>query len=212
MILHANILYIGTGIYTFKVHGQIYHRLDQLQPGKDSPHRMQLYFYDTDETLSHRSKGSPHLDSRLIRTILQILKNNPYVRVFRSVGEMQNLDELKIELNTSISVDQRRYNAPAIDQVAAIWQDGSDERNKFKRSIMVYPNSGHPEFIRAYHDCYDPLACPILCPGGETGWEDKSILLEEKPTIRFPQTRRKYTKRKTDGMTSTCPTRLLLVS
>ena len=41
---------------------------------------------------------------------------------------MQNFDELKIELNTSISVDQRRYNAPAMDQVAAIWQDGSDKK------------------------------------------------------------------------------------
>ena len=124
---------------------------------------------------------------------------------------MQNLDELKIELNTSISVDQRRYNALAMDQVAAIWQHGSEERNKFKRSIMVYPNSGHPEFIRVYHGCYDPLAYPILYPGGETGWEDKSILLEEIPIIRFPRIRRKYTKRKNDGMTSTCTTRLLLV-
>jgi len=180
------------------VHGQIYHRLDQLRPGKDGPRHMQLYFYDTDETLSQRRKRSPHLDSGLIRTILRILENNPYVRFFRSVGQMQNLDELKIELNTSISVDQRRYNAPAMDQVAAIWQDGSDERNKFKRSIMVYPNSSHPEFIRAYHGCYDPLAYPILYPGGETGWEDKSILLEEIPIIRFPRIRRKYTKRKND--------------
>ena len=93
---------------------------------------MQLYFYDTDETLSHRSKRSPHLDANLIRVILQILENNPYVHVFRSVGQIQNLDEFKIELNTSISVDQRRYNAPAMEQVDAIWQDGSDEKSKFK--------------------------------------------------------------------------------
>ena len=45
---------------------------------------------------------------------------------------MKNLDELKIELNTSISVDRRRYNAPAINQVAAIWQVGSDEKNRCK--------------------------------------------------------------------------------
>jgi len=147
---------------------------------------MQLYFYDTDETLSQRIKRSPHLDSKLIRAILRILENNPYVRVFRTVGQMKNLDELKIELNTSISVDQRRYNAPAMDQVAAIWQDGSDEKNKFKHSIMVFPNSGGPQFIRAFHGCYDPLAYPILYPGGETGWEDKS--------------RRKYTKRKSEGI------------
>ena len=41
---------------------------------------------------------------------------------------MENLDELKIELNASISVDQRRYNAPAMEQVATIRQDGSDEK------------------------------------------------------------------------------------
>ena len=115
---------------------------------------------------------------------------------------MQNLDKLKIELNTSISVDQIRYNAPAMDQVAAILQDGSVERNKFKRSIMIYPNSGRPKFIRAYHGCYDPLAYPILYPSGETGLEDKNILLEETPTVRFPRTRRKYTKRKSEGMSS----------
>ena len=102
---------------------------------------------------------------------------------------MQNLDEFKIELNTSISVDQRRYNAPAMEQVDAIWQDGSDEKSKFKRSIMVYPNSGRPHFIRAYHGCYDPLAYPILYPDGEIGWEDKSILLEKTPTICFPRSR-----------------------
>jgi len=76
---------------------------------------------------------------------------------------------------------------------------------------MAYPNSGRPHFIRAYHGCYDPLAYPILYPSGETGWEDKSILLEETPTIRFLRSRRKYTKRKTEGMTSTCPSRLLIV-
>ena len=89
---------------------------------------MQLYFYDTDETLPQRIKRSPHLDLKLIRAILRILENNPYVHVFRTVGQMENLDELNIELNTSISVDQRRYNAPAMDQVAAIWQDGFDEK------------------------------------------------------------------------------------
>ena len=193
------------------MHGQIYHRLDQLRSGKDGPRHMQLYFYDTDETLSQRCKRSPHLDSGLIRTILRILENNMYIRFFRSVGQMQNLDELKIELNTSISVDQRRYNAPAMEQVAAIWQDGSDEKSKFDRSIMVYSNSGRPQFIWAYYGCYDPLAYHILYPSGETGWKDKSILSEETPTIRFPRTKRKYTKRKVEGTTSTCPSRLLIV-
>jgi hypothetical protein len=66
-------MYTGTGIYIFKVHGQIYHKLDELRPGKKGPRHMQLYFYDTDETLTQRIKRSPHLDANLIRAILQIL-------------------------------------------------------------------------------------------------------------------------------------------
>ncbi|KAL6615116.1 hypothetical protein ACP70R_037386 [Stipagrostis hirtigluma subsp. patula] len=45
----------GTGIYTFRVHGGLYHRLDHLVPGSQGPRHMQLYFYDTDDTLSHRA-------------------------------------------------------------------------------------------------------------------------------------------------------------
>ena len=27
-----------------------------------------------------------------------------------------------------------------------------------------------PEYIKAYHGCYDPLAYPLFKPKGETGW------------------------------------------
>jgi hypothetical protein len=81
---------------------------------------MQLYFYDTDETIRHRIQRSPNLDEGVIRTVLRILEDNPYVRVFRSLGNVANLDEYRIELNTDIGVDQRRYNTPTISQVAAI--------------------------------------------------------------------------------------------
>jgi hypothetical protein len=104
-----------------------------------------------------------------ILRILSTLAMNPYLHSFKILGQSGNIEEYKIELNTSISVDQRRFNAPAMDQVAAIWQDGSDEQRNFKRSIMVYANSGHATFIRAYHGCYGPLAYLLFYPGGETG-------------------------------------------
>ena len=64
----------GTGVYTFRVQGGLYHRLDHLVPGCHGPWHLQLYFYDTeDETLSHRSKRSPDLDISIIRNILRIL-------------------------------------------------------------------------------------------------------------------------------------------
>jgi hypothetical protein len=87
---------------------------------------MQLYFYDTDKTIQHRIQRSPNLDEGVIRTVLRILEDNPYVCVFQSLGNIANLNEYRIELNTDIGVDQRRYNAPTISQVAAIWGEGSD--------------------------------------------------------------------------------------
>jgi hypothetical protein len=128
----------GTGIYTFKAHGQTYRKLDQLMPGAKGPLHMQLYFYDTDETMHHRMKRSPHLDANVIRAILNIMQHNPYVQAFKSLGTLTNLDCYAIELNTSISVDQRRYNAPAMEQMAAIWFDGNDSQQRFERSIVVY--------------------------------------------------------------------------
>jgi hypothetical protein len=105
---------------------------------------MQLYFYDTSETIKHILAQSPHLDQCLIRSILSILNENPYVHVFKSLGSVPKLDEYRIELNTDIGVDQRRYNAPTMSQVAAIWEEGNDMRKKFERSIMIYGISGHP--------------------------------------------------------------------
>jgi hypothetical protein len=54
---------------------------------------MQLYFYDTDEIIRHRIQRSPNLDEGVIRTVLRILEDNPCVRVFRSLGNVANLDE-----------------------------------------------------------------------------------------------------------------------
>jgi hypothetical protein len=67
---------------------------------------MQLYFYDTNETIRQRIQRSPNLDECVIR----------------SLGNVANLDEYRIELNTNIGVDQRRYNVSTVSQVAAIWE------------------------------------------------------------------------------------------
>ena len=62
----------------------------------------------------------------MIRLILRILQDNPYVLQFKNLGSVPDIAEYNIELNTSISVDKRRYNAPGMDQVTAIWMDGND--------------------------------------------------------------------------------------
>jgi hypothetical protein len=71
---------------------------------------MQLYFYDTDETIQHRIQWSPNLDEGVIRTFLQLLEDNPYACVFWSLGNIENLDEYRIELNTNIGEEVQSTN------------------------------------------------------------------------------------------------------
>jgi hypothetical protein len=54
---------------------------------------------------------------------------------------------------------------------------------------------GMPPLYVLYHGCYDPLAYPLFYPGGATGWENKKVLLEENPVLRFARVKRKYTKK-----------------
>ena len=160
----------GTGVYTFRVCGGLYHALDDLESGDNGPRHLQLYIYDTDENLFHRVKRSPNLRLDLIRKILAILEHNPYAQVFKSLGVVPNLDEYRISLNTDIKLDQRRYNAPTTSQVAAIWVEGSDPQKTFDRSVIVYGKGERPLYIRAYYGCYDPLSYPLFFPCGEIGW------------------------------------------
>jgi hypothetical protein len=168
----------GTGNYTFRAHGMLYHKMDDLIPGDNGPRHLQLYIYDSDESLSHRVHRSPDLNVDLIRKILRILEHNPYVQTFKTVGSFSNLDEYRIELNTNITLDQRRYNAPTTSEVAAIWVEGNDPTNCFDRSVVVHGKGGRPMYIRAYNGCYDPLAYPLFFPGGKTGWNRKMPYLE----------------------------------
>jgi hypothetical protein len=54
------------------------------------------------------------------------LEDNPWVHTFQSLGNVPNLDEYQIELNIDIGVDKRRYNAPTVSQVEAIWEEWGD--------------------------------------------------------------------------------------
>jgi hypothetical protein len=84
------------GVYTFQIHIQVYNHLDQLVHGQEGPRHIQLYFYDTDDTIRHRIQWSPNLGEGVIRTVLWILEDKPYVCTFQSLSNVANLDEYQI--------------------------------------------------------------------------------------------------------------------
>jgi hypothetical protein len=111
------------------------------------------------------------------------LEDNPYAHVFQSLGNVSNLDENRIELNTDIGVDQRRYNAPTISQVAAIREEGSDTAKQFQMSIMVCGTSREPQYIKAYDRCYDPLLYSLFFPRGKAGWNKKIMYADQDDPV-----------------------------
>jgi hypothetical protein len=82
----------------------------------------------------------------------------------------ENLEDYCIELNTYKKQEQRKYNLPVSSEVAAIWIEGSDLRNSFKRSIVLYGDNNERHILEATQGCYDPLSYPLFLPKGELGW------------------------------------------
>ncbi|PWA94586.1 hypothetical protein CTI12_AA059070 [Artemisia annua] len=106
----------SSGVYTFRVNGGIYHRMDQLVPRDGQPRYLQLYFYDPESELEHRLQW-PNLDKEIVKILSSVLAPNPYVQTFRTLGNLGPLDRYRVELNASVKVDQRLYNRPTTSEV-----------------------------------------------------------------------------------------------
>ncbi|EEE56995.1 hypothetical protein OsJ_06738 [Oryza sativa Japonica Group] len=111
---------MSSGVYTFRAHGQICHNIHSFSPRDSGPEHLELYFYDDDPTLSHRFQHSPSLDQDVIRTVADVLRNNPYSETFRSLGQAEDLANYRVTLNLDHRLDQRRYNVPVAIEVAAV--------------------------------------------------------------------------------------------
>jgi hypothetical protein len=116
----------------------------------------------------------------VISTVLRLLEDNPYVCVFRSLGNVANLDEYRIELYTDIGVDQRRYNAPTIFQVAAIWErKGVMLQNNLRGALwFVAPLESH-NISKHITDVTTLFRIHYFFPRGEAGWNKKILYADQ---------------------------------
>ena len=65
--------------------------------------------------------------------------------------------------------DQRRYNLPSSDEVAAVFV-GEDGMPPDKRDITVYPKDKPLQHISYLSSNIDPMIYPVLFPRGDLGW------------------------------------------
>ncbi|XP_073030017.1 uncharacterized protein [Primulina eburnea] len=165
---------LNHGVYTFRAAGQVFHALPPLVPQEGRPKYFQLYFWDNDNELHNRMSAvnEDAVDEATMILLMHIMKHNPYAELLRRINECASIRDIRLHISKNVPVDQRCYNCPSADQVAAIWVEGNDNTNiPYDRDIVVRSNDGETHQIRPYFGCYDPLQYPLFFPYGDCGWQ-----------------------------------------
>ncbi|GKA85970.1 hypothetical protein Tco_0807624 [Tanacetum coccineum] len=157
--LDESVTNMTSGVYTFRAHGGIYHKIDQLVLRDGKPRYLQLYFYDDDEELQHRLSWN-NLDEDIVRRLASVLAQNPYVQTFQSLRELGPLDNYRVGLKKDL-------------KLASIWIEGNDNISAYERSVVIYGRFEYPETIQPHYGFYDPMSSVLFFPYGETGWHSK---------------------------------------
>ncbi|KAG5578495.1 hypothetical protein H5410_058629 [Solanum commersonii] len=102
----------NNGIYTFRVQGQMYHFINDLIPTDKKGKNLQLYFFDSENELRNRMACSNKLNEYVVRTLMEILKINPYSMFLKSLVDIPQLSDFYIALKCDSGLDQCIYNLP----------------------------------------------------------------------------------------------------
>ncbi|XP_073049278.1 uncharacterized protein [Primulina eburnea] len=176
------------GVYTFRAHGQIFHSLPPLIPNSDGPRYFQLYFWDNDNELENRMSVflDAYVDRELMVLLIDVMKVNPYAQLLKWINQYSSIRNLRLHISKNILVDQRCYNSPSADQVAAIWIEGNDDANiPQSRDIVACRRDGQTHQIQHYYGYYDSLQYPFFFPYGDNGWQQNILKLFVEKMIRW---------------------------
>lgn len=158
-----------------------------------------LYILDPDEATDQRLKipGNTGCSKSIMKTLGSFL--NQYNRLAKAhnmlyEAEMQAEAEARRRVITPAvvtmaikhdrSLDNRRYNAPRVNEVAVIFQSIAGEPT-FERDLLIHlrpdpsdPNRANTKRISILHPSIEPMTYPLLFPYGESGWHPDIPLKE----------------------------------
>ena len=173
----------GYGPYAFRLHGQVYHRSGSLHPPEGvRPTYSQLYIIDGAEAVQTRLQ---HDNKKCRRDVMIILSTvmervNPYAAAYKHMHVVEQeciqqaaengTDPPEVMMYFKRGPDQRRYNNPKDDEVAAIFVS-TDGAPPASRDIAVHPKDAAPHNIAYMSSNIDPMVYPILFPNGDPGWQ-----------------------------------------
>ncbi|GBN55601.1 hypothetical protein AVEN_119165-1 [Araneus ventricosus] len=156
---------------TFKVQGQVYHRIGSLQPLRnEEPKFLQIYFVgDKDKQIEQRCRNISNTRPSIVSQIQDMLhQHNSYVKSFKYAMEKMS-PELKVVIyadKTPSGQHERRYNAPETSEVAIIL--AGDKQGSGDISLEL--RSNRMKKIAETHRAYDALQYPLLFWQGEDGY------------------------------------------
>lgn len=161
---------------TFKIQGQVYHRIGSFMPMPDEvPKFLQIYFMggsdnDRVETrCTHNNVNSPQ-GRRIVELLEQFFEqHNRLIGLFKTVMPRLTNDNHIIVIRpdkTPTGEHERRFNAPTINDVAVIIAGDQYQ----KRDIRIQRRDNQIINISDTHRSYDALQYPLIFWEGEDGY------------------------------------------
>ncbi|XP_057299455.1 uncharacterized protein LOC130630074 [Hydractinia symbiolongicarpus] len=155
----------GRGPPCFRICGQIWHRVGGLYPPEgQTPVFNQLYIYKAGRALNERMARQENNGCRedVMRTVQDVMDR----------AAAQNRAPSEVRMYMRVGNDQKRYNLPHHDEVAAVFvgQDGAPPGN---RDVVIYPRGGDLQNISTMSANLDPMVYPLFFPRGEPGWHNR---------------------------------------
>ena len=108
---------------SFRIHGQIYHRIGPLFPNNDEiPKYAQMYIYDTEHEINNRTKHFKDLNKNILSNLQSLMHEfNPFINKFKQFAlDSKDLIDYKVIVKAQSSKDRRNYNIPESSEIAAI--------------------------------------------------------------------------------------------
>ncbi|CAN7050018.1 unnamed protein product [Brassica rapa subsp. trilocularis] len=170
------------GPYSYRVHGQIVHRIGSLLPGDGNlPEYLQLYIFDTENELENRkhavTKGNSTLalaDEIIVGLIEMLDSNNHLARTFRHARDRiktTGASEFKITLVSQPSRG-RQYDLPTVSEIGGLVV-GDITASSAGKDIVVELKSSGLQRISDQHPLMMSLQYPLLFPYGESGYHQR---------------------------------------
>lgn len=157
---------------TFKIQGQLYHRIGSLLPLPDEDSKfLQIYFMGDDEKETNQRCSINQGMKREIISNLQSLfhEHNHLIKLFKIALDQMPANEYQVVIKADkvpYGEHERRYNAPTINEVAVVMVGTEFE----KRDIVVLKSDSSLKRVVETHRLYDPLQYPLIFWQGEDGY------------------------------------------